>query len=643
MQPWQKEAAIAAASVAGWFLLYGLMLLITRPRHIWAAPAAQELGPEPPAVVSMLANGWEVTEDAVESTLLDLGARKYFEFRQPANDPRQTTIHVVPRQDGQLGDLTPYERSVYQRVTGLAHNGLVPLSALTFRDDRQATSWWKTVRGTVVADARARGLSQRRFSAAIVSFLTIAALVAAAAVAYAAFHSVHRNPDPSSDDDPFGAALAAFFFSFIILASFTGRNLGERDTPKGREVAARWLGVKQVLRGNDGFTDLPPSAVAVWDRYLAYGAALGTTRVASAVIDMGMGNRRRVWSSFGGTWHRVRISYPSFWARYGQPAGKLIFRAVLAGVAGGLLVRFWREGLANLSTVDFVHGSTFDRVSALISPIGYGLGVVLLGYGAYTLIRVIIDLATPKHLSGQVLWLRVWRTRGGGENSPAVPWLYYAAIDNGTGDRTRAWGLPAELERRCDTGDTVNLTVRRWSRRVIALEIKDRGAAGFTQSAVPIPGPAPVAALAAGPPDAPSLAVLSAFGLHPGLSTNLLTADEVGQALGLSVALRSAGATPVMMTTFISQPKGRTVLIVQMVRGGLAESMFRRGMNRAGAQQLPGVGDGAWIQGNRGVVRSGDSFVSLILGGPAKKNTAALPTLLGQAASRIPRQASPVD
>src|SRR3970040_1086645 len=36
------------------------------------SPAA---GGEPPAVVNLLANRWRVTEDAVESTLLDLAAR----------------------------------------------------------------------------------------------------------------------------------------------------------------------------------------------------------------------------------------------------------------------------------------------------------------------------------------------------------------------------------------------------------------------------------------------------------------------------------------------------------------------------------------------------------------------------------------
>src|SRR5438105_15932931 len=97
---------IGAVSVGAWLLLYGLVLLLTRPARPEPAPATQDLpGGEPPAVVSLLAGYWELSEDAAESTLIDLAARKYLEFRQPGNDPMQTTIHV---RDAHPPGLTPY-------------------------------------------------------------------------------------------------------------------------------------------------------------------------------------------------------------------------------------------------------------------------------------------------------------------------------------------------------------------------------------------------------------------------------------------------------------------------------------------------------------------------------------------------------
>jgi hypothetical protein len=643
MKPWMVEAVVAAASLATWALTYGLMLLITRPRHVEPAPATQDLGPEPPAVVSLLANGWEVTEDAVESTLLDLGARKFYEFRQPANDPMQTTIHVTPRSDATLAELTPYERSVYERVTGLAANGLVPLTALTFRDEARAKSWWKTVRGTIVADARARGLSQRRFGPAVLGVLSAVAFAAAVGLAYVVWHIAHRDPHPSSDDSPLGAAIGAGLFAFVILGAFGGRDIGERDTAEGRAVAARWLGLKQFLRGNDGFADLPPASVAVWDRYLGYGAALGATRVSSAVIDMGMGNRHRVWSSFGGTWHRVRVRYPHFWPRYGHPWGKLTFRAILAGLIGTALARYWEPGLDRLSTVDFVHGHLYDTVSTLIGPIGYGLGIVLIVYAAYALIRILIDAFLPKRITGQVLWLRVWRSSGGGENNPSVPWLYYAAIDDGHGDRTRAWGMPADLERGCDTGDTISVTVRRWSRRVVSLEIRQRGSAGFTRSAVDLPEPP--ANLGTSSASAPAgVGVLAAaIGLSAGAvaATSVLTVDEVSQAFGGRAIAQPTPTLPFGGSQAMFRLDGRSTLMVQVMSGRLVERIFARAERKG--QAVPGCGDGAWLDGNRAVARVGGTFVALVLVGPARRNTAPLGQLLTTAVGRIPRQGGPVD
>src|SRR5256886_11603013 len=153
--------AIGTVSVGAWLLLYGLVLLATRPARPEPAPATQDLpGNEPPAVVSLLAGYWDLSEDAAESTLLDLGARRYLEFRQPGNDPMRTTVHV---RDPNPAGLTGYERRIFDRVAGFAVGGVGPRPAPTFRDTDQAAKFDKRVRAEVIADARARGLSRRRF------------------------------------------------------------------------------------------------------------------------------------------------------------------------------------------------------------------------------------------------------------------------------------------------------------------------------------------------------------------------------------------------------------------------------------------------------------------------------------------------
>lgn len=48
--------AVAGLATAAWFGLFGLVLLIARSSAPAPAPATMDLGPEPPAVVNLLAN-----------------------------------------------------------------------------------------------------------------------------------------------------------------------------------------------------------------------------------------------------------------------------------------------------------------------------------------------------------------------------------------------------------------------------------------------------------------------------------------------------------------------------------------------------------------------------------------------------------
>jgi hypothetical protein len=434
------EVGIALTGFAVWLIAYWAALLLTRPRPVAPVPPTQDFGgAEPPAVVSLITGRWQLTEDAAESTLIDLAARRLLEFRQPGNDPHQTTVHVRP---GRPAGLNGYEMLVFDRVNTLAVGGVVPLTALTFRDESRAKSWAERFEAAVVADARALGLSRRRFPPSVVTALTIVAAVPSVSLGLAiALHGRGAG-------DALGGAAVAVLFMWTALALFAGRPLGERDTPQGRAAAARWLGLKAHLRAHESFTGLPPAAVAVWDRYLAYGAAVGATRVCAAVIDLGLGDRRRVWSSLGGTWHRVKVKYPKHFRRYGQKADRLFIKG-FAGLAVTL-------------------GLTLLPGTPALIPL------LPLLYGGYTLMGVVVDVLTPLSVTGQVLWVQVWRSRSQGEDDPSVPWLHYLAVDDGSGDRTVAWACPSELVGGIAPGDAVTLTARRWTRRVLSLQATGR-------------------------------------------------------------------------------------------------------------------------------------------------------------------------
>jgi hypothetical protein len=633
MNPALLDTAIVAASLGLFAAAYALAMVATRPARVQPAPATPDLGGEPPAVVSLLANRWALTEDASESTLLDLAARGDLELRQPANDPMHTTIHL--RDGDEPGELTRYERRVLDRVRGLAVDGVLPVTALTFRNAQRARRWNRHLHHEVVADARARGLSRRRLSVAVVSVLSVVAAVTAAGVTVAAFRSALRDED--SD------VLGAFWVGVLVwvaLSALAGRPLGERDTPAGRDVAARWLGVRAWLRAHEQFADLPPAAVTVWDRYLPYGAALGVTHTASAVLDLGLGDRRLVWSSYGGGWRRVRVRYPRLWRRYGKSVPRLLARAGLALVAGTALVR-WHGGPAELSTA-----SGFEQVADGLLVVSRGMlagGVLLLGYGGYVLVRVLLDLATTRTITGEVLWIEKWRQRSGGRDRPPQTWLDYLAVDDGAADRTTAWGLPRGPLGTCHDTDTVTIRVRPWSRRVVALTVVEPGR---TRQLVD----APVEEV-----DNPVIAKLgSAFervsatvgGTGSGsggagrLVDQVLTAEEVGEALGMPVRgpQRLPIPGPLATATFTTVDRDRQVLIVGVASGRTGQWMMRSTSNWA---TVPGVGDEARMRRERGAVRVGDSTVSLTLTSDGRARQDALPVLLRQAAARIPRQREP--
>ncbi|HEY6798090.1 MAG TPA: hypothetical protein VI248_25720 [Kineosporiaceae bacterium] len=624
---------------AGWGVLYLLGLVATRPLPVRPGRRTQDLpGEEPPAVVSVLASGWSVTEDAGESTLLDLAARGYLELRQPDADPRHTTVHVtaddpaaaaaaaarqarVARSAGSAAPLTPYERQVLDRVKGVAVGGVVPLTALTFRDHDHAEGWAASFAAAVLADARERGLVQRRVPSWLVALLSSAAVGPALAASWLAWAL-----DPQD-----GRGVLIGIVPFGLLTAVAGRDHGVRGTASGREVAARWLGLREYLKADTSFAALPPSAVAVWDRYLAYGDALGVTHVCSAVIDLGMGNRRRVWSSFGGQWHQVRVRYPGRSARYGTTLPPLVLVGLGQLVLAYLLLRL--QGMVRLRDL------TGSPAAALFPLVGLAVGA----RGVYKLVRSVSDVVGTRHLTGEVLWIAPWKTST--RNDHTVVTLHYLAVDDGTADRTTAWALPPDLLRSFRTGETVQLTVRPWSRRVMSVGPAPVPfpVAPVVPAAVPVPAPpSGVAIPAAQLPEAQ----LPAAQLPAAQQPALLGAPELSAWFG--VPLHAGQSLPVGPATaawsYRIEPgppgegasrdgAGHGVVLVSVGRGaadGMALERARRGT------PVPGVGEEAYLtdQG-AGVARWGSAVVQVTVPPPLGVDREALVTALQAAVVQV--------
>jgi Predicted membrane protein (DUF2207) len=392
-----------------WLAAMGLIRAARQPRDAHPAPVRSELGPEPPAVANLLTNDFDVEREAVPATLLDLAARRVVSIEE-AGDSYVCRLGREPR------DLMPYEERVLSLVSSRAVDGVVPAGALTTGPRDRAAAWWRAFRGEVIEDAQARDLCRDLWDRATIRWLAAAAIVPGPLFAVAAAHA--------------GGAVAYGIAAAVILGRAAGGRR-QRDTETGLVAASRWLGTRRHLR-EGAFADLPPTAVAIWERYLAYAAALGVAPAAVGAMPMGTDEDRRAWSAQGGTWRLVRIRYPWLW----PPAWGWRPWAAAFVAAIGLVIAFGALRLA--AGIGWASPGPSDP-AALVAVVR-GLFVFLLAVGtsvglwsSFTAVRAVADLiAAPERRTGVVLRVRTF-----GRSSRSVG-RHYVAVDDGRSPVIRA-------------------------------------------------------------------------------------------------------------------------------------------------------------------------------------------------------------
>lgn len=388
-------------------------------------------GSEPPAIANLLVHDFTLTRDAVAATLLDLAARGHLRVEEVGPGSLVCRLHG-PEPTG----LTAYEQQVYDTMRDACSNGSVPVEVLTREIHHQPRRWRTTFERAVLDDARTCELIEPRWtrmSATLLVFAVLGVVVAAAAVVTAAGSGGH--------DAPWTIPVVIAWFGVYVVCYVPdwlvdgGR---QRGRPAGRAAAARWLGVRRQLAADASFPDLPPTAVAIWKRYLAYGVALGIAHSASTALPLGDDDRPIAWSAATGSWRRVHIRYP----RFVPPAwGRAPARAVVAGLATTalgvwLVVVLWRPSPPHpdppLST------AAADVVGSA-KPLLWVAAALLLAWGIPVLVGALVDLRGARTVIGQVVCTR---QRLGPWLWPAMPRLptrCFIALDEGEGDRLRAY------------------------------------------------------------------------------------------------------------------------------------------------------------------------------------------------------------
>jgi hypothetical protein len=480
---YQSVLVVLAIAWVAFIGLTWLASLVTGPRPVRAEPPTPDLPTDPPpAVVGYLVNGCHVDPDAAVATLMDLAARRHLELYQPAGDPEQTLVRVrEPAPEG----LAPYERRVMDRVVEAAGAaGSVPLAELTGSYPKEGYRWSERFRKEVIEDAKHRGLTvSRPFGVTAIALMVGLILACGSGIALPAT-VVGAG---LGDGEALGTGRTALMVIAMVVVTFglvvaaiipVFRWLDDEHRSKaGRAVTARWLGVSAWLRAHESFTELPPSAVAVWDRYLSYGAALGVTPVVSRVAELVEGARQALWSNYTGTWRQVRVRYPGKGRRSGYPPLTIVVNGLVTLAFLFFLARFAREW--------------FAREPLVVRAVVGAALVLLAARWVYRILRALVDRLMPVTIEGEVLTKSnpPYLQDVGDMTGPMSGYVkrrmtskrqpYFVVVDDGRADETIVWTVyPAWRNAgQCERGDIVRLKGFRWCRYARGVTVTQNAAA----------------------------------------------------------------------------------------------------------------------------------------------------------------------
>jgi hypothetical protein len=209
--------------------------------------------------------------------------------------------------------------------------------------------------------------------------------------------------------------------------------------------------VRAKLATDEVFPTLPPIAVTLWERLLAYGAAFGVARSAVQAIPMGAESDRRAWSSYSGRWRVVKVRYPHlFPPGWGMHPLGVLLRAVPLLVAAGFVLF-----VVGPAALDAFPDKGRLRVVGVLIALPATVGVA----AAVMIVLAIGDLWSTREVTGQILRLRA---RGSGDDEKRL----YVAVDDGASSTIRAWRVRSEVYEGLAQDEVVTATVTRSLRYV---------------------------------------------------------------------------------------------------------------------------------------------------------------------------------
>jgi hypothetical protein len=463
---------LAIAVAAGFAVLW--IWRTTSPSRISASTPTMELRDEAPAIVDLLVGGFEVEDDAVPATAVDLAARGWYTIEEIGGD----RVILRLRSRTPEGDvLSSFEERVMRHITKHATDGIVPAPVLTIGPDGVSERWFKGFVRDVTKVGRETGLCRRRWDLKhLVGVWALAGLAIVPALLLGS--AANRTNDPAGWGSIGNLLLGLTFIVGILIvwaAQKISRSDAQVDTPAGRDAASHWLGVRDFFRGNGRFDDKPAASVAIWDRYLAYATAMGLAPLVQRQIPFETEHDRHAWSRASGHWRRVKIRYQAWRPSWGQHPGRVAFEGLIQAAMTGLIA-FAGYYVASADT-------DLDTLTAQqrqwVGLAGMVVAVVASAACIFAIIRVVLgvsDLFSRLTVEGEVVrrrqfqsWHRLpkvlqWiafsgRDQNGLSRDHQRRRKYHLAIDPGDVETLTAYTVKEEFYRQAPQGSRVRVKV----------------------------------------------------------------------------------------------------------------------------------------------------------------------------------------
>ena len=443
----------------------------TDPPRPEPSTPTMDLGDETPALVDLLTGDFEVDDDAVPATAVDLAARGWLAIEEV------TGGNVILRTRAGKGELTLYEQRVLDHVSTKATDGVAPAEALTLGPRGVSERWWKGFVREVNRHGRDLGLCRRRWD-----FIHLAVIWAPIGLAWMLVMVTSATADRVETTGGWGdvstLVMALSYLAMIVLTYGAKRitwSDAQAETDAGMDAASRWLGVRDHMRRTGSFENAPAASVTIWDRNLAYATAMGLAPVVQRELPFETEHDRQAWSRATGRWRRVKVRYLSARPAWGvAPWTAAITGAIQSaflGVAAWVGLQFAREELDVSSLPD--RAQEWLPVAGLAA---FGMAAAAL---VFTLVKTalgLLDLLPRRTIEGEVVrrreyqsghrlpkivqWMRYsGRDQSGMQRSYRRRTRFHLAIDDGSDDRILAHQVRPQLFGSVRQGSRVRVKV----------------------------------------------------------------------------------------------------------------------------------------------------------------------------------------